>query len=249
MERARSKREVTDQSVAEIASRIRPAQRLSLPGEIVNQLLELFAAGQAPEQQLPTEQVLCERLGVSRASLREALFALTHLGILKARGKEKYGSVVGARVQLATRSQSYHQELIVHPLEVRRLLEPEIAALAAERGDDEALAMVDRCLDVMKNAPRSSRSIVESDSAFHAAIARACRNPTMVHLVAALADSVAVSREVSFQPELAIRIALDGHQKILDALHARDPQRARASMREHLNDVETLVRASLAGGQ
>src|SRR5712691_1409415 len=65
--------------VAELA-RIRPARRRSLPEAIVAQLLELIASAGTPEYRLPPERALCEQLGVSRTSLREALSALRHLG-------------------------------------------------------------------------------------------------------------------------------------------------------------------------
>src|SRR2546425_12428285 len=83
--------------------RIRPAQRRSLPEEIVDQLVELIASGGFPDHRLPPERVLCDLLGVSRAPLREALSALNHLGVIETRGKTKYGSVARARAEALAR--------------------------------------------------------------------------------------------------------------------------------------------------
>src|SRR4051794_12298816 len=108
-------------SQQERAPLIRPARRRSLPEEIVQQLAELIASGGFPEERLPPERILCEQLEVSRASLREGLSALAHLGIVETRGKAKYGKIAAARAHLAARLNSHdsEQKLIADPLEVR----------------------------------------------------------------------------------------------------------------------------------
>jgi GntR family transcriptional regulator, transcriptional repressor for pyruvate dehydrogenase complex len=226
---------------------VRPARRKSLPEEITEQLLELIAAETAEEPRLPSERLLSEQLGVSRASLREALSALNELGVLDTRGKTKYARTARARAALVARvaSKEPEQELILDPLEVRRMLEPEVAARAAERLSERDLRELERWLHLMEEAASRGERFIEYDSAFHVSIARATRNHTLIQLVAALTDVLREGRERSFEPPEAAKRALDDHRLILGALTARDSGKARRAMRTHLRHVEELVRLSL----
>jgi DNA-binding FadR family transcriptional regulator len=227
---------------------LRAVGRRNLSEEVVDRLLEFVADGTAPERRLPVERELCERLDVSRNTVREALSTLTHLGVIETRGKGRYGSLVGARALLAGRARGNvaERELIQHPLEARRILEPSIAALAAERATDDELAGIDRALQAMEDAAEGPQ-VVAHDSAFHAAIARATGNPTLVFLITALTDALADSREASFRPEPGATIAIEGHRRIMGALRAHDPAAAREAMLRHINDIERLIRLSLEG--
>lgn len=222
-------------------------RRRNLSEDVVDRLLEFIAAGTAPERRLPVERALCAELHVSRTTVREALSTLTLLGVVETRGKGRYGSLVGARAQLVSRARVRHatSELVDHPLEARRILEPNIAALAAVRGSDWDLADVARELSSMERAAGSAREFVPFDSAFHAAVAQATGNPTLVFLINALTDALAESREHSFRPGPAVATAIEGHRAILAALRARDPRRASEAMLNHLGDVENLIRISI----
>jgi GntR family transcriptional repressor for pyruvate dehydrogenase complex len=229
-------------------TQIRRARRRSLPQEIADQLLELIAAAGSSQYKLPPEKILCEQFGVSRTSLREALSALTHIGVLEIRGKAKFGVSGRARAQLLSLEPETvgERELITDPLEVRRMLEPEVAARAAERATDSDLDKIMVCLHEMESAAQNRKRVVEYDSRFHTAIARATGNHTLVQLVKALSNSLGDSRELSFTPQDAASLALDDHRAIVDALFAKDPTRARHAMRKHLDHVERLIRASIA---
>ena len=226
---------------------VRPTRRRSLPEEIVDQLLELIAADATQEPRLPPERVLSEQLGVSRASLREALSALNELGVLESRGKAKYARTARARAALVARvaATEPEQELITDPIEVRRMLEPEVAARAAERVTERGLSELDGWLRLMDEAASRGERFIEYDSAFHVSIARATGNHTLVQLIAALTDALRESRERSFEPAEAVERALEDHRLILAALHARDPGAAREAMRQHLDHIEDLIRLSL----
>ncbi len=90
---------------------------------MVDGLLDFIAGGSAPERRLPVERALCEQLHVSRSTVREALSTLAQLGVVVTRGKGRYGSLVGARAELARRERGrrVRTELIDHPLEARRM--------------------------------------------------------------------------------------------------------------------------------
>lgn len=229
------------------APKIRPTRRRSLSEEIVDQLLELIASGQEPEQTLPTERVLCERLQVSRPALREALSALSHLGVLETRRKVRYASLIAARAQLIARQspQLDHTQLIDDPIEVRRILEPAVAALAAERANDVQLADVQTQQERMEAAARRGERTVDYDSSFHSSIARATGNHTLVQVVRALSAAVAASRDLSLRTPEAVDAALDAHRAIVVAIHARDATAAREAMERHLDLVTESIRSAL----
>ena len=104
---------------------------------------------------------------------------------------------------------------------------------------------MERYVRLMQEAAARGESVVDYDSAFHVAIARATGNQTLVALVQALNDTLRESRNLSFQPESAPAQAISDHAAILAAIRERDPVAATAAMRHHLDRVESLIRASL----
>lgn len=234
---------------ASMLADLRPPRRRSLPLEVADQLVELIASASAGELVLPPERRLCEQLAVSRNVLREALSALGHQGVVETRGKARIGLPARARARLVARvaSGGPERELVLDPMEVRQMLEPEAAALAAGRASEEAVAELERWVVLMQQGLARGERVVEYDSAFHVAIAQATGNHTLVQLVGALTDALRESRERSFVPAGAADGALADHRAILDAVRARDAAAARRAMRAHLARVERLIRASLTG--
>jgi DNA-binding FadR family transcriptional regulator len=228
---------------------LRPARRRSLPLEVADQLVELIASASESELVLPAERRLCDQLGVSRNVLREALSALGHQGVIETRGKVRIGLPTRARARLVARvaSGGPERELVLDPMEVRRMLEPEAAALAAGRATEDAIAELARWVALMEQGLARGERVVEYDSAFHVGIAQATGNHTLVQLVGALTDTLRESRERSFVPPGAADGALADHRAILDAVRAGDAAAARRAMQAHLARVERLIRASLTG--
>ncbi len=223
-----------------------PTRHRSLAQTIVVQLLELMSAHEEVSIRLPPERVLAEQLGVSRASLREALAALVHAGVVTARGKAKYGDCKRAKVRLLTETTpASERELVTDPLEVRRMLEPEIAARAAERATPRAIAELEQWLRLMEAGIERGERVVEYDVAFHVAIAAAAQNHALTVVVQGLVDSLRDSRELSFWPADGAALSCAGHREIFAALRDRDPDAARRAMRNHLDQVESLIRATL----
>jgi GntR family transcriptional repressor for pyruvate dehydrogenase complex len=220
-----------------------------LPEEITDQLLELIISGGFPDNRLPSERVLCERLDVSRGSVREAVSTLHHLGVIEMRGKVRFGRPDRALIQVVARSPGVEDErtLVGDPMEARRILEPETAALAAERGSQEALNEIGSWLSRMEEAARDDEgSLVAYDSAFHISIAKATGNDTLVRLVAALTENPSRGRAFSFRPPEGIERSVSGHREILEAIRSHDRERARRAMDAHLDQVEELIRLTLS---
>lgn len=192
---------------------------------------------------LPSERVLAEQFGVSRPTIREAMIALEVDGLVEV----CTGS--GVYVRALQRRDGKPAPADIGPfelLEARLLVEGEAAALAATLITDEQLAELD--LLVAEMEAENARDVVLSEDAdrrFHLAIAEATRNSAMVHVVTELWDARDRSRQninvlekvraEGFKPRI------DEHSAIVDALRLRDPARARAAMRTHLNGVADMV--------
>jgi GntR family transcriptional repressor for pyruvate dehydrogenase complex len=226
---------------------VRPARRRGLTHQVTEQLIELIADSPSPAVSLPPERRLGEQLGVSRNVLREALAALDQMGLVETRGKTRIGLATRARVhRLARLSPDWAtRELMLDPVEVRRIIEPETAALAAMRATDAALEDIEGWVELMEAGAAQGRSVVDEDAGFHVAIARATGNRMLIDLVSTLGDALRQSRELSFRPPEATRAAIGDHRAILDAARAGDAEGARRAMGAHLNHVEDLLRASI----
>ena len=227
---------------------VRPMERRRLPDDVAAQLLDLVAASSGSEVALPAERALCEQLGVSRNVLREALAALSQAGVIETRGKARIAHVGRARASRVARLETgggHDADPVLDPMEVRRILEPEVASLAAKRASAEATDDMERYVTLMEEAAARGDSLVDYDSAFHVAIAQATGNGTLVALVRALNDTLRESRGLSFRPEAAPAQAISDHAAILAAIRAGDPAAATAAMRHHLDRVEGLIRDSL----
>ncbi|MEA2383729.1 MAG: GntR family transcriptional regulator, transcriptional repressor for pyruvate dehydrogenase complex [Solirubrobacteraceae bacterium] len=220
---------------------LRPARRRSLTDEILDQLLELIASGSPPEVRLPSERVLCAELAVSRTALREALSALSHLGVVQTRAKVKYGSPLRARTAILSRSQMSDPSQVSATFEVRRMLEPQVAAAAAERAAPEAIEEMEQLLEALPDGGASAGRIVELDTAFHAAIARATMNPVVMQLVTALNDAAQEERVATYRNPAAVEVARSGHARIVAAIKAGDKAAARRAMERHLKEAERVL--------
>jgi GntR family transcriptional repressor for pyruvate dehydrogenase complex len=242
--RAQPERDAT----ASPLSAARPLRRRGLAQEVADELVDLIAASTSPEVALPPERVLREQFEVSRNVLREALAALDQMGLVETRGKTRVGLTPRARAQQLARLSptTSTRELMLDPLEVRRILEPETAALAAERLSPDAVGEIEQWLTLMEEAADRGDPVVDYDAGFHVAIARASGNQMLIDLVGALTDALRRSRELSYSPPGADQRAIADHRRILDAIRAGDAERARRAMRGHLDHVEDLIRASIA---
>jgi GntR family transcriptional repressor for pyruvate dehydrogenase complex len=225
-----------------------PARRRSLIDDILERLVTAIADSSDEPYSVPSERRLCEELQVSRASIREALSALVHLGIVETRGQSKVAHPARARAQLLSKAATPSRErsLLTEPIEVRRLLEPQVAAKAAQRATDQQLDEIERWLWLMEKALDRNEFLVVYDRGFHVAVAEATGNQTLADLVGALADNLRESRQASFAPPAASRTALEDHRQILHALRAHDARAARRAMDRHLDHVDKLIRAYLA---
>ena len=188
-------------------------------------------------QRLPAERELSAKLSVSRASLREALIALELGGFVEVRG----GS--GVYVSEQATSQEEVAEVGPGPFEVlaaRRLIESEVAALAAKMATDAQIDAIMTAVVEMERDHEDRASNEQADRNFHLAIARATGNSAMVGVIDYLWNqrgSLWHKLKEHFRTEELRLATLTDHRKILEAIAAHDVVGARQAMRAHLERV------------
>jgi GntR family transcriptional regulator, transcriptional repressor for pyruvate dehydrogenase complex len=126
-------------------------------------------------------------------------------------------------------------------LEFRRILEPEIAALAAESLDPNDLVLINTILDRQEKSLSEDKEDAQDDLHFHLTLARATKNEILVEVTAMLHDILRECRVPQLENLARKRISLQSHQEIYAALRERDSELSRSAMRDHLRDVESLL--------
>lgn len=221
---------------------------------IVDQIRELVDSGAlAPGDKLPTERVLAEQLGVSRASMREALTALEVMGLIDSRpGSGNYVAEVISEDALNTQFASLIAEGGTNEiLETRGVFEPGVAALAAQRRTAEDLDAMRSCMAAMERHVERAEDSWEADWGFHRAVAAACQNPTILAVVDLFTERMASplwqvmrDRNLAADPGRAAQYLSD-HQRIHQAIADGDSQAAAERMQAHVTRiVEDLAAAS-----
>ncbi len=204
--------------------------------KIVQAIIADIAGGAFPVgSRLPAERDLTERFQVSRPTVREAMIALEMKGLVEARK----GSGVFV---LASSTVDEDKELDIGAFEIieaRRLLEGEVAAVAATEIDEAHLLELRELLKVMS---RDDTAAAEAaDRRFHIVIAEATGNAVIISTVTDFWDMrfrSPLAREVlSKAGSLGTQNRMDEHGRILSALEARSPIDARNAMRDHLSRV------------
>jgi GntR family transcriptional regulator, transcriptional repressor for pyruvate dehydrogenase complex len=230
-----------------------PARTDRLSDQVAEQLEQLVVTrALQPGEKIPSERELCEKLGVSRTVVREAVRSLVVKGLLDVR--QGGGTVVcSPDMTLVTKLMttmlrtSASEAAFSHMQEVRRLLEIEIAGLAAERRTDEDIARLEEQIRAMQVHERDQELWSVADVAFHSAIAQATHNPLYPLLLSSIADMlIEVRRQASHLPETP-QLAEHHHRAILENIRSRNREGARNAMEEHLREAEdTFQRARLA---
>lgn len=194
---------------------------------------------------LPSETELCSRLGVSRATIRQALRTLEVRGLVVTKHgvgvqvTDKTRDVVIDSIRLMLlRGDSGPRDL----LEVRQILERQTAALAAVRATDDDINALRGCTAVMRDELTTIDDYVAADLNFHLCLAEASKNTVLASLTHAirslLREAITATYAVDGQTERRLR----DHTRILDAIVANDPAAADKAMQDHLGSTEEMLR-------
>jgi DNA-binding GntR family transcriptional regulator len=212
----------------------------SLTESVAAELRSGITTGRLEPGERLVEADLAARMGISRAPVREALRQLEYEGLVT--GRPRRGYVV--------RELSADELLEIYDLRV--LLEPVLAAAAAERFTPEKLAELGDIVDRMRDGARCNDSpiVVQADRDFHAQIGRFSGRPLTAQIFDHFNAQVRRFTQAMVVTYADIGQMVDEHQSLLDALASGDPQRAAAEMRLHLEDARrrlTLVLGESAG--
>lgn len=221
-----------------------PVDNRRLYEQVAAQIGDLIGRGEfTPGQRLPAERDLARQLGVSRPVVREAMIALEIAGLLEVRtGSGAY--VCEKPAEPTTPLNIGHSPTDI--LNARRLIEGEIAALAAIHAAAADVEAMGGQIAQMQADHDAGRPWQGADLGFHAAIARASGNAALVSVVERLWQDqhAPVFTLLSERMRLSDNwnATLAGHQAILAAIRARRPDASREAMRAHLDQVlETMM--------
>jgi GntR family transcriptional repressor for pyruvate dehydrogenase complex len=199
-----------------------------------------------PGASLPPERQLSEMIGVNRHSLREALKILEFIGVVKSRTRT--GTIVrnagqDAFVEQFSKLGDFSpRQFLVELMELRQLLEPGIAALAATRATKADLAVMRRAMEDFEKEFERGPLGSDADERLHVALANATHNSTLVRLTKPMMGFLAQYREKGLRLEGRRQQTFREHERIYVAVSRRNPDEARRAMEDHLAEVEKMVR-------
>jgi GntR family transcriptional regulator, transcriptional repressor for pyruvate dehydrogenase complex len=219
--------------------------------QIVQQIEESIVKGDLkPGDQLPAERDLAQRFGVSRTAVREAVKALREKGLVEAySGRGTFitdGTSQAVRHSLDLMVKIGQTEGSNHLAEVRAILEPEIAALAAVRIQEPELATMREAVSVMDRAGQDPEAYIEADLDFHLALAEGAANPLILSLLDSIVGLLREQRLRIFRVPGGPERGQVHHKRILEAVERHDAQKARETMRAHLSQVSEDSQAPAA---
>lgn len=219
--------------------------------QIAEQIEQLIVSGKLRSgDRLPTERELAEQFQASRTAVREAMKTLAQKGLVDMRPGR--GTIVIDGTSQAMRhslglmmrvGQATGSDDLV---EVREILEPEIAALAAARATAADIAALQAAVNVMDASMHDADTYIGADNDFHRALATATQNTLILAFVDSIVGLLSEQRKHIFSVSGGPERGQLHHKHLLDAITRRDSAAARAAMRAHLQQVRADVGAALS---
>lgn len=218
-----------------------PVVRKTLAEQVATQLLSMVNNGVwKVGERLPTEPELCKALHVGRSSLREAIKSLMFIGIIEIRpgeGTFVAGASSGLLGRIVTSGDSSSAVDMADLFEARVIIEPELAALCANRATKDELEKLSDIVKEMEQTLRDIDRFAECDLNFHISVARASHNRSLSRYMEAIAGPLGKLIKKGAQNSNS-RLVITHHSKIMDALKHHNPAKARARMLAHLRTFE-----------
>lgn len=186
--------------------------------------------------QLPNENELAMRMGVSRTTLREAIRALTTKGVLEVRrGK---GTFIADHANVFGEVDLQKGPAVSHLLrdiyEARLLFEPELAAIACRRATDKEIENILRIGEKVEEVIRANKDRTEMDQAFHRAIAAAAHNEFLLQFFPVINKAIEESVRLSPSPGAVTEDTIRDHALVMDFLRRRDAEGVKSAMFIHI---------------
>ena len=218
------------------------APKRMLYEHIVEQIESQILSGKLRNgDQLPNERELAQKFGVSRTAVREAVKTLREKGLVSShQGRGTFitdNTARSMRHSLGFAMRISAANGSANLTEVREILEPEIAALAAKRANADDIAAMRQAIEGMDVALDDADTFIESDLAFHLALARATHNTLVPTLLDPIVDLLRENRKRIFKTMGAPKRGQLYHKRLLDAIAKRNSDGARQAMQAHLKQV------------
>ena len=194
-----------------------------------------------PGDRLPPEREMAKRLGVSRASIAQALVALEVLGVLSVRHGDGAVVVENATERQVVSALRARSKRLPEVIDARAALEVKLAALAADRRTTRDLAAIDGALDTMAADIDAGGRGMEGDELFHAAVTAAGHSALLSRMMAEISELIRESRLESLTQPGRPSASLAGHRKIARAIRDRAPAAAATAMHEHIELVSDVA--------
>ncbi|HUQ54064.1 FadR/GntR family transcriptional regulator [Lentzea sp.] len=217
---------------------LRPMVKSRLYEQVLERLRAYVSeAGLSAGDKLPAERDLAASLGVSRASVKQAIVVLEVQGLVEARhGGGTY--LVRDTLDVEPVEQLVERrKRLPEVLEAREALETKLAELAAERRTDAELKTIEEALVFMRDEIAGGDNGVEGDRRFHAAVTAAAHSSLLADFMKTIAGQITESRTESLRQPGRPSRSLAQHTAIYEAIAAGDPKRAAAAMRKHVRTV------------
>lgn len=212
------------------------------------QIREAIMSGRyAAGDKLPSENELAEVFKVSRTSIREAMKMLAGQGLVTVkRGLGAFVAETGETPYLADLQSILAREKdnILELFQIRKILETEAAAWAAQKASPEDLNRLESLLaeaEEMAGDPKCRQKLNQINSDFHYTLIKAAGNHTLEKVMAGLMDVLTGVRDITLQLPGRHAGSVAGHRELLAALRDRDSARARVCMARHLKAVEAII--------
>ena len=221
---------------------LKPMKRVLVSDEIINQIRNLILDGTLkPGDPLESETKLAAQMNVGRSTIREALKVLMHLGFLERRNRV---AIVSDRFKNGDDPQQIVDRFkknrnFLEMIEVRGIIEPDIAALAAIRSDTAVLESISKDVEAMRQSLGQFDEFLAHDYHFHLHLAQASGNQILIEIMRGIQDILRKTQaHILGQSDGIQPRSLEFHTKIFDALKAQKPDLAREHMIKHIEDVK-----------
>ena len=224
---------------------LKPMQKVLVSDEIIEQIKNLILEGKLrPGDQLPSETKMASQMKVGRSTIREALKVLIHLGFIERKNKV---AVISDRIQETVSPHDIverfkKQRNILDMIEFRKIVEPDMASLAAIRADEMDISLLQKDVDSMTEHKDDPEAFLKYDHHFHLHIAQGAKNQILIEVIRGIQDILEKTQGHIIRKSTTISPrSLEFHRNIFNAIKNSKSEQARKQMYEHLLDIEKEV--------
>jgi GntR family transcriptional repressor for pyruvate dehydrogenase complex len=216
--------------------------RVSISEEIIANVEELILSNKLkPGQQLPSEEKMAAQMGVGRGTAREALKVLIYLGLIERKKKGTFVShLAPERLAIKNISEKFkkHRD-VMEMIELRKVIEPEGAALAAERAGQDEISRIEEQYRRMVEARGEVERFIEHDNRFHLEVIQSAGNSLIKEIMESIQQVMIKNQSLILHRSHAIMPrSVDFHLKILNAIRNGDGPQSKKSMLRHVLDIQ-----------